>query len=118
MPGDNSRGFFYKKPTPVERPRDLNNISAEIANLRSQAREMIDKNNKLVDASWALQLELDDPNVSEEEQSIAQRIEEIDEKIRQEGYHTLIPELLENIRELEVAHYGGSSITSNSPYTL
>jgi hypothetical protein len=94
-------------------------VSQEIQLKRDKLRSYQDANNQLMKVLWDIDLKLSQKDIStEEHQTLMTRQTEIETNLEQEHYTDKIEQLKNEIIELEVAAFGHSDLSSNSPYQL
>ncbi|MDI1352267.1 MAG: hypothetical protein PSV35_05780 [bacterium] len=94
-------------------------VKNEIELKRERLRGYKDANNLLMKALWDIDLKLSQQDISPiEKEKLMTEQADIEKTLEQEHYSDKIEELKNEIIELEVAAFGSSELSSNSPYRL
>ena len=86
----------------------------KINELRALARDLRDRNNKLVNQIWEIDLKL----VENDSDELRAKRTELTEQLRKEGFEQKFKDTIEEIKALETALYGHSNVGGPSPYVL
>jgi len=104
--------LLQKKPPKKEKI----SVNEQIQQKRATLSEYKVANNELINVLWDIEHKLCKKNISaEEKQTLMGEKETIDKTIDQENYSDKIEQLKQEIIDLEIATFGHSDLTSNSP---
>lgn len=92
---------------------------ARVQAMRTEVRELRNKNNRLVRQIWSVEMKLRTPGLSNEQKNLLKKEKEtINNEILSEKYIGRANALLNKIEQWEIVLYGSSDVISDSPSIL